>query len=342
MEQPDLGRLFRIKKKKATQPYRISRTLLAKIKEKRAAQQFVQPQFVQPQELQPVSGIGSLYPGMAVTTKGSNVRLRASASATSTILFTIPYTGSHAGYLTGREEPDGAYKWYQLEYTPLGSDKVAWIRNDVATIDTTHAVSPESAAQADLDTILRQDVLTMNNLNESSALLATLKAKGVNTAASEKKLTDITNRLQTRQSELQKSSWCKVKDKISDGWTSVKKFFGFSGLGIIPIVIIVVAAVVAGAGTTALVILKPWKDASNIDLKESKELKELLANADPAVAEKIRTDLKSQVVDAYNLGNRQGTWGSIWSIGKYVLIAGAALYFAPKVMDALNKGRVKS
>ncbi|GHT78408.1 hypothetical protein FACS189464_1800 [Bacteroidia bacterium] len=345
MEQPELEGLFRKKKKKASPSVRQAtiRQIIAKRKAKKAAQvqemQLLPDGTSVPVTTSPPSGdlVGlGLYPGMAVTTKGTNVRLRASNSATSAILLTIAASGSHAGYLTGRQEADGAYTWYQLENTPLGSGKVAWIRNDVAAIDATHATSDESAAQADLDTILRQDVQTMNNLNEASALLTTLRAKGVNTAASEKKLTDITARLQTRQTELQKSSWCKVKDKISDGWKSVKNFFGLSGLGIVPIVIIAVAAVVAGAGGTALVILKPWKDASNIDLKESKELKELLASADPTVAEKIRTDLKSQVVDAYNLGNRQGTWGSIWSIGKYVLIAGAALYFAPKVMDALN------
>jgi hypothetical protein len=102
-------------------------------------------------------------------------------------------------------------------------------------------------------------------------------------------------------------------------------------------VIIAGIALVAGAGTTALVLCKPWKNQSNIDLKESRELKTLLENADPAVAQKIREDIKTQLVDAYTTGNRQGSVSSFLSIGKYVLIAGAALWLAPKVLDFLNK-----
>jgi hypothetical protein len=103
------------------------------------------------------------------------------------------------------------------------------------------------------------------------------------------------------------------------------------------IAIIAGIAVVAGGGATALVLCKPWKNRSNIDLKESRELKTLLENADPVVAQKIREDIKEQLVDAYTTGNRQGSVSSIMSIGKYVLIAGAALWLAPKLMNYFNK-----
>ena len=110
------------------------------------------------------------------------------------------------------------------------------------------------------------------------------------------------------------------------------------GVGaVLTICIIAGIAVIAGAGTTALVLCKPWKNQSNIDLKESKELKALLENADPVVAQKIREDIQSQLVDAYTVGNRQGSVSSFMSIGKYVLIAGAALWLAPKLLDYLNK-----
>ena len=170
-------------------------------------------------------------------------------------------------------------------------------------------------------------------------MIEALKAKGVSTASSANKLTAIATRLQERQDSLQKSTWAKVKDKISNGWTAVKNFFGFSGLGILPIVVVAVVAVAAGAGATALITLKPWKNQSTIDLKESKELKDLLNNADPVVATKIREDLKSQVVDAYTLGERQGSFSSIWSIGKYVAAGVLALWLVPKAMDMLNKGK---
>jgi hypothetical protein len=465
-----------------------------------------------------MKALGNIYPGQAVKTKGANVRLRASGSLASEILATVPVSGTAVGYLTGRQETDGAYLWYQLEYTPLGSDRVAWIRNDVAAIDATHAVSPESAAQADLDLILRQDVETMNTLNESAALLDNLKTKGVDITAYATRLNAIVARLKDRQDGLQQSTWAKVKDRISDGWTYVKSWFGLSGLygvygfdgrgvgaldasffkklakvlnpvnairylnpvnavkdakalvtkdpapqpeteaeiteetpeetlrrggsrrtgfnskiaeglrrvsrragnsrypynsrypnsqypnvqypyntqypnaqypynaqypnaqypyyypaanpatnatatpatnildtsdaatiakeynakygisglGIIPIVIVAVAAIAVGAGGAAMITLQPWKNQSNIDLKESKELRALLDSADPDTAAKIRENLKNQVVDAYSLGNRQGVFSGFWSIGKYVLIAGAALYFVPKLLNSFN------
>ena len=105
------------------------------------------------------------------------------------------------------------------------------------------------------------------------------------------------------------------------------------------IAIIAGISLVVGGGTAALVLCKPWKNQSNIDLKESRELKTLLENADPVVAQKIREDIKTQLVDAYTVGNRQGSVSSFMSIGKYVLIAGAALWLAPKVLDYLNKKR---
>jgi hypothetical protein len=226
-------------------------------------------------------------------------------------------------------------------------------------------------------------------------MIDNLNTKGVNTATSANKLTAIFKRLQERQDAMQKTTWGKVKDTITNAWGSVKNFFGFKGVEgfrnfnsgqrmkgsafskskmqqllkkskfsmstpsqlspvssvspdyplsstqgvgeIITICVIVGIALIAGAGTTALVLIKPWKNQSNIDLKESKELKELLENADPVVAQKIREDIKSQLVDAYTTGNRQGSVSSFLSIGKYVLIAGAALWLAPKLMDYLGK-----
>jgi hypothetical protein len=113
------------------------------------------------------------------------------------------------------------------------------------------------------------------------------------------------------------------------------------GMGVVitltTIAIIAGISVLVGGGTAALVLCKPWKNKSNIDLKESKELKALLENADPVVAQKIREDIKTQLVDAYTVGNRQGSVSSFMSIGKYVVIAGVALWLAPKLMDFLGK-----
>ena len=120
--------------------------------------------------------------------------------------------------------------------------------------------------------------------------------------------------------------------------TEIQYDTDIQGVGaVVSICVIAGIALVVGAGTTALVVIKPWKNQSNIDLRESRELKELLENADPVVAQRIREDIRTQLVDAYTTGNRQGSVSSFMSIGKYVLIAGAALWLAPKLMDFLGK-----
>ena len=277
-----------------------------------------------------------------ILTKGTNVNLRSEPNTASKVIATVAASGTEIGKYAKYYANDSSnfmYKWYEFSGGKYGN---GWIRNDLATLTTTTSTTPaakndDAEAQQLLDDIVAQDKETMNNLNNAAALIETLKTKGVSTTASANRLTAIFTRLQERQEAMKKTTWGKVKDTISNAWGSVKKFFGFSGMGILPIVIIAGIALVAGAGTTALVMIKPWKNQSNIDLKESRELKELLENADPVVAQKIREDIKTQLVDAYTTGNRQGSVSCFMSIGKYVLIAGAALWLAPKLMDFLGK-----
>jgi len=289
-----------------------------------------------------ISKIPDIVAGdIRIFTKGTNINLRSEPNTTSKIISTVPTSGTEIGKYAKFYANDSAnfsYKWYEFFDGKFGR---GWIRNDLATLSAMQTVvSPkndDAEAQQLLDEIVAQDKETMNNLNAAAAMIESLKAKGVATTASAGKLTTIFNRLQERQEAMKKTTWGKVQDTISGAWGSVKNFFGLKGLGIVPIIVIGVIALVAGAGTTALVLIKPWKNQSNIDLKESKELKALLESADPAVAQKIREDIKSQLVDAYTTGNRQGSVSGIFSVAKYVLIAGLALWAAPKLMNFLEK-----
>lgn len=288
--------------------------------------------------------INSAVKGKIVLTKGTNVNIRTGPGTNYSIQRTIAASGTTVGTCTDRvwNDNDPNYKWYEVSSPPLTTN--SFIRSDLATLSTATTTTTTSSntknddaeAQQLLDEIVSQDIETMNNLNAVAALISTLKAKGIATTVSENKLNSIFTSLQERQEAMKKTTWGKVKDTISNAWGSVKNFFGFNGMGILPILIIAGIALVAGAGTTALIVIKPWKNKSNIDLKESKELKALLENADPVVAQKIREDIKSQLVDAYTTGTRQGTFSSLWNVGKYVLFAGIALWAAPKIMDLLN------
>jgi len=269
------------------------------------------------------------------------------------------------------------HRWYEFFDGRYGRGWIRGDLATMSNVATTPTPSGNDDAEAQklLDEIVMQDVETMNNLNTAAAMIPTLQAKGVSTTASANKLTAIFARLKERQDAMQKpNTWGKVKGTVTNAWGSVKSFFGLRGIegfrkhknskfpifrrkrcnaseiqhntdiqGIGAVITLTTIAIVSGitlivgAGTAALVLIKPWKNQSNIDLKESKELKALLENADPAVAQRIREDIKSQLVDAYTVGNRQGSVSSFMSIGKYVLIAGAALWLAPRVLDFLNK-----
>lgn len=298
--------------------------------------------------------------GKSAFTKGTNVRVRAMPSTSGTIITTNSANNTFIGTLTGTHTmPIKNEIWYEILLT---SGKKGWVRNDVLTMAgsaaptvnpyipniTVPTVSPsntktkdDAEAQKLINEILAQDKQTLNNLNEASALIEQLKAKGVNTASKENQLKKLTTNVLTRQNELEKSTWAKVKDKITNAWGSIKRFFGFSGLGILPIVAVAAVALVAGGGATALIMLKPWKNQSTIDLKESKELRDLLSKTDPQTATKIREDLNNQVVDAYTTGNRQGTWGSYGKIFTYGAVAILALWGVPRLLDALDHKKKK-
>jgi len=284
--------------------------------------------------------------GLTMLTKGTSIRLRKEPNTTSTIIKTVANSGTQIGTSTGYyHNGTDFYKWYEYK----NGSEIGWIRQDLVTMTASSSSSSTSnasknddtEAQRLLDEIVAQDKEIMNNLNSAAALIETLKTKGINTTTSANKLTAIFTRLQERQEAMKKTTWGKISGTISNAWGSAKNFFGLKGFpqtlgAILTIAIIAGIALVVGAGTTALVTIKPWKNQSNIDLKESKELKALLENADPVVAQKIREDIKSQLVDAYTTGNRQGSVSSFLSVGKYVVIAGAALYLVPRILDFLN------
>jgi len=212
----------------------------------------------------------SLYPyevvrsveGKTILTKGTNVRIRSSASATSAIKRTVAASGTAVGKCQGRVWYDSnpQYKWYEIEGGGFIRNDLATLTGEAKPLPVAKPKNDDEEAQRELDTIVSQDRETMNNLNTAAAMIETLKNKGVATVTSANKIKTIFARLQERQEAMKKTTWGKVKDTVSNAWGSVKRFFGFNGMGeLITIAIIAGIALVAGAGTTALVMLKPWK-----------------------------------------------------------------------------------
>ena len=273
-----------------------------------------------------------------IYTKGTNINLRSEPNTSSKIIATIPASGTEIGKYAKFYYVDSSFfKWYEFFDGKYGR---GWIRSDLATFTVTETVVPsaqnaDAEAQQLINETVAQDKEIMNNLNTAAAMIEQLKAKGVSTSTSEAKMRTIFGRLQKRQEEMQKpTTWGRITGTISNAWGTAKKFFGFRGIGELITLLIVGGILIAvGAGASALVLIKPWKNQSNIDLKESKELKELLENADPATAQKIRDDLKGQLVDAYETGHRQGSVSKFMNITKYAAIGLLGIWILPKALD---------
>ena len=288
-----------------------------------------------------------------LSTKTTSVNLRAEPDTNSKVLACIAAAGTTIGNYAGYYSVDSASKkWYKFENGNYG---VGWIREDLVkftAVPIVVATNKDDEAQADLNYIAATDENTLNIANECAALLTKLKAKGVNTSSWDTQLKSVVTEVNNRQAEMQSKAssgtWGKITGTISSAasntWASIKSFFGFSGYGrlgeLITICVIAIIAVVVGAGTTAIVLTKPWKDKANVSNDAVKKVrKELEGKVDEDTLNQVLQIVDKETSKVYDLGKRQGTWSGFWSIGKWVLIAGAAWFFLPRIMDYAQKKR---
>jgi len=296
--------------------------------------------------------------GLTMFSKGASVRLRSEPNTTSTILRTIANTGTPIGMSTGYYH-NGAdfYKWYEYR----NGNETGWIRSDLVTLSSSGNTSSQNntsknddvEAQQMMNEISTIDVETVNELNTCAALIEALKVKKKNTDAANREVQRIYESVAKRQADIEssatKSKWGKVTSSIStaasNAWKSLKNFFGFNGtqgVGIIittTTLIIVGISILVGAGGSALIFIKPFKNAANIDKNAAKKIRKELeaAGLDQETINKVVDIASKEIVNAFTTGSNQGIFKSIMNVGKILLIGGVTLWAAPKVMDYLEK-----
>jgi len=271
---------------------------------------------------------------------------------------TVAVSGTEIGQSTGHvySDPDPRYKWYEFDYKP--GFGFGYIRSDLCTLvdisgTITASMLPQNndtEAQQTMNEITTLDTETINELNTCAALIDSLKSRNINTAAANNEVVRLYNSVKKRQDEIEKSAtqtkWGKITGTVStaasNAWGSLRKFLGFSGVGSLTATLIIVGvSIVVGSGATALVVLKPHKNSANIDKKAAEKIRKELeaAGLDPATVDKVVSIARKEVVNAYNVGNRQGSFGSFSSLIKYAAIAGVALLVMPKLLEMITKNK---
>lgn len=189
-----------------------------------------------------------------------------------------------------------------------------WVRFDLLTKNTPTSVlsasSGEKAAQSLITDYIGRDVRIARQLASSAARLNILRQQGV----SEAKLAPIiakhqllTNRLKERQQRLRSGKYLKVTkelDVLKEQFSasSIKRWFGISGIGLAPLAIGAIVVV----GVAILVGVVTWQMAKDHYIGDAKQSEQDLASCptiaanieevaktDPAKAQKMREELNS-------------------------------------------------
>jgi hypothetical protein len=278
------------------------------------------------------------YKNLEVYPRGSSLNVRQKPGTASAIVATVA-AGQLAGKTTGNYLSMEDGKWYQLQ---LANKTLGYVREDVAAIIKANTVTVADA-KGMINNLVESDKKVFESLLRIAPLLSVAKQKGVETSIYEKQFKTLTDRLAARQDTIKKSSVIKWQTGIKKGYDSMMTWFKdlyakISGIGVIPLVAIVVSAV-AGAGLAAgaYFIFKPKYSESQVDLKISSDLESLLKKTDPVTAKKITDNLEKQVDKAYNQGTTDEKFSGMFAILKPLAIALAGFFLITRLISSQNK-----
>jgi len=241
-----------------------------------------------------------------------------------------------------------------LQIAPANGGTVAYVRGDVIKLNTPGpSPAAEANAQELLTAIVDNDKKTYTNLLDAYKLYKDLKTKKIVIPQTlEKKFVDIYDSLSERQAKIKtldgvKCTTGRAKDTAtSESLTAwVYSAQSIRGIGFVQLVVIIVAALIIGAGTAAAVYYatRPDYEDSKADLKESELLKKALSTLTPDQQTLVRTDLNKQIDDAYNAGKKQQKLTDFFksTVGK-IIVAGAVFLGASYFLQQKKGGQYAS
>lgn len=264
------------------------------------------------------------------------LNVRAGASTSEAILYTVP-GGQEAGRATGQTINTADGDWYQI-IPNHGTAGFAYVFDGDVQISTNNFGTMAKPSQSDLqnllDSIILNDQILCKRLIVASELIerAKLLNSTIDLSEQENLLQTLRDGYNQRQDALNNSTLLKIQGTlqnsqnfISNWGTIAKKWLG---LGVIPLVAIaIIAGSVAIVTVTAYLFFKPLKDASDIHLKLSDNLKKALDTLPPADKQAVLKDLDSQMKEAYAAGDQKGSSSNIFGINPMValILAGGAV-----------------
>lgn len=257
-------------------------------------------------------------------------------SYSSDVLYTV---NGFVGMTDGMYENVDGWNWYRLLAID-GTHVWGWVREDYADLKSVNPVE-YNTAQARLNLIIENDMNSLTYLLISAEYCRRLEAKGYDVSSQKTKIRELYNSIIERNQAIKSSG---TAENIQEGQSTLTDFApallaivnntAFVGLVIstAALVTIIISAVLVSAGATIFYFSNEARlKESTYTFQESKELSEVLASADPEVAQSIRNDLNRQVQEAesqgYSNGYFKGAFGISWfSVIKWGAIGVGALY----------------
>ena len=296
-----------------------------------------------------MSGFKTNMVNKGAAPKGTSLNYRQKPTTTSRVLHNVK-KGKFAARTTGDyfDMPDG--RWWRILMNN-SSFTEAYVRQDV-TLFVTPKTNPnitEAQAQQLINDLVKSDIAVFDNLLISGNILKKLDTAGKNVDSYKKIYDELTTRHSYRQKKIKESKLLKWKTGLKK-WQSkalsLLKNWEISynkpkmpslikGIGSISVTAIVIGAVI-GVGLTVAIYFafRPTYTESQTDLKLSTDLQKALQNLSPEAAQAVKNDLEKQIDDAYNYGQRQGTFSGAGKIIKPLVIGVLAYWGVTKFLES--------
>lgn len=281
------------------------------------------------------------------------VNVRSGAGTTFSVLFAVPkglVVGKVIGYVTGT---DG---WIWLVLRPVVESPVAnrFVRVDLVdapaqaaqpagqTASQATATAASNDGTALVKDLVATDYKLYHNLLFIGENIAQLRAKGVNTTGFSADFDKLLKQWAARRDKLARNQYItEIKDGFDKSYIWIKSKWDALVSAVVTLSVGAIVGVAFVGGIAASIVLyqlfKPDYDTSKKNLKESDDLKKLLAQADPATAAKIRKQLEGQIDDTYNTGKTDQAGTSM--VDNLITMAkvGLGVFVGAKVISLIKR-----
>lgn len=284
-----------------------------------------------------------------VKPRGTSVNVRKNAGTDNSIIVNVKQ-GNTVGRTSGFYVVLNDGIWHEVNLTSgAGDANTGFVREDVIILnEPSENTVAANNAQDLINSLLKSDLELFKTMMRCANIINGLDKKGKDTTKHKKVLRYLAYNLWLRQGYLLNSGLAKsYKTGYPSNYTSLingykKLVESLTGIGIIPIIVIVIVfALGAATAVGAYYAFRPRYDESKKDLKISYELEKALEKLSPEDAQLVKQNLEKQIDNAYNSGKEQGTFSGMFSFVKPIAFALGGFWLITKFIDNQTKRREK-